>query len=35
MRSCRVTAGQPTSAPHEKTSPSHACGHQVIRFMNG
>ena len=23
------------SAPQEKTSPSQACGHQVIRFMNG
>ena len=30
-----VTAGQPTSAPQEKTRPSHACGHQVIRFMKG
>jgi len=30
-----VTAGQPTSAPHEKTKPSHACGHQVMRFMKG
>ena len=29
------TAGQPTNAPHEKTIPSHACGHQVIRFING
>ena len=25
----------PTSSAQEKTSPSHACGHQVIRFMNG
>ena len=30
-----VTAGQPTRAAQEKTRPSQACGHQVIRFMNG
>ncbi len=26
---------QPTSSPQVNTIPSQACGHQVIRFMNG
>ena len=33
--SAPATSLQPTSAAQENTSPSHACGHQVIRFMNG
>ena len=30
-----VTAAQPVGAAQEKTRPSHACGHQVMRFMKG
>ena len=30
-----VAAGHPTNAAHEKTMPSQACGHHVIRFMKG
>ena len=29
------TATHATSAPQLNTRPSHACGHQVMRFMNG
>ena len=28
-------AAKPSRTPQLKVSPSHACGHQVIRFMNG
>ncbi len=29
------TSAQPTKTAQEKTMPSHACGHQVMRFMKG
>jgi hypothetical protein len=35
IRLIRLTAAPPTSAPHENTIPSHACGHQVMRFISG
>ena len=30
-----VAAANPSRAPQLKVSPNQACGHQVIRFMNG
>ena len=30
-----LAAANAISAPQLKVSPSHACGHHVIRFMNG